>query len=239
MIVPRCLSAGDGAVLAELGSLEETLALFQALGAWPAGVDELIPAARTLLVLFQPAIVSRPEIMAWLQRAAAGVPVGGLVSGGTGGGVPAAPARRIEIPVHYTGEDLDEVAGWLGMTRAELIERHTGTDYLGAFAGFAPGFVYLAGGDPCFHGVPRRPAPRVRVAASTVAVAGDFSAIYPADSPGGWQLLGETPLRMWDMARAEPALIQPGFRVRFRDLDAPGAVYSLPAADAGAGPDAL
>ncbi|MFC4296881.1 5-oxoprolinase/urea amidolyase family protein [Castellaniella hirudinis] len=226
MTPPRCLPAGDGAVLAELGSLDETLALFQALGAWPAGVEDVIPAARTLLVLFQPSVLTARDAAAWLRRAAAGL---GAMSGG--GRTPeAAAVRRVEIPVRYAGEDLEEVAALIGLTRAELIERHTGSDYLGAFAGFAPGFVYLAGGDPCFHGVPRRPAPRVRVPGGSVAVAGDFSAIYPSDSPGGWQLLGETPWRMWDMDRAEPALVQPGFQVRFRDLEAPGAVYSLPAA---------
>jgi len=223
MISPRCLPAGDGAVLAELGSLDETLALFQALGAWPAGVEDVIPAARTLLVLFQPSVLAARDVAAWLRHAAAGAAASGPR--------PAAAdaVRRVEIPVRYAGEDLEAVAGLLGLTRAELVERHTGSDYLAAFAGFAPGFVYLAGGDPCFHGVPRRPAPRVRVPAGSVAVAGDFSAVYPSDSPGGWQLLGETPWRMWDMARAEPALVQPGFRVRFRDLDAPGTVVSLPA----------
>ena len=228
MMALRCLPAGDGAVLAELDSLDATLALFQALGAWPTGVDEVVPAARTLLVLFQPTVVLMPKVVSWLQRRAAAVSVQGAAVHTGGGAASADAVRRIEIPVRYTGEDLDELADLLSMTRTELIERHTGSDYLGAFAGFAPGFVYLAGGDPCFHGVPRRAAPRVRVSASTVAMAGDFSAIYPADSPGGWQLLGETPLRMWDMARAEPALVQPGFWVRFRDLDDPGTRYSLP-----------
>ncbi|MHA3901997.1 5-oxoprolinase subunit B/C family protein [Castellaniella sp. WN] len=232
MISVRCLPAGDGAVLAELGSLDETLALFQALGERPAGVEDVIPAARTLLALFRPSALTARDVAAWLRRAAAGLEA---VSGGGNGvsrprsdAVPAAAARRVEIPVRYTGEDLEAVAGLLGLSRAELIERHTGSDYLAAFAGFAPGFVYLAGGDPRFHGVPRRAAPRVRVPAGSVAVAGDFSAVYPSDSPGGWQLLGVTPLRMWDMGRAEPALVQPGFRVRFRDLDAAGAVHSLP-----------
>jgi biotin-dependent carboxylase-like uncharacterized protein len=269
----RCLPAGDGAVLAELGSLGETLALFQALGARPAGVEDVIPAARTLLVPFDPAVLSARAVAAWLRRAASAVAAGsagGLVaaggvsgspgaglakgpsglphagpaaggdpSGPSAGGLAAGAGRRVEIPVRYAGEDLEEVAGLLGLTRAELIERHTGTDYLAAFAGFAPGFVYLAGGDPCFHGVPRRAAPRVRVPAGSVAVAGDFSAVYPSDSPGGWQLLGATPWRMWDMDRAEPALVQPGFRVRFRDLGAPGAVWSLPASAGSAGAAAL
>ncbi|MGB6242614.1 MAG: urea amidolyase family protein [Castellaniella sp.] len=226
----RCLPAGDSAVLAELGSLDETLALFQALvGAWPAGVEDVIPAARTLLVLFSPTVLSARDVTAWLQRVAATQTQAGP-SGPRGGAGQTAAVRRVEIPVRYAGEDLEAVASLIRMTRAELIERHTGSDYLAAFAGFAPGFVYLAGGDPCFHGVPRHAMPRVRVPGGSVAVAGDFSAVYPSDSPGGWQLLGETPWRMWDMERAEPALVQPGFRVRFRDLDAPGVTVSLPAA---------
>ncbi len=229
---PRCLPAGDGAVLAEFGSLDETLALFQALGAWPAGVEDVVPAARTLLVLFRPSALAARDVAAWLRRTAAGLETAAAGGGGASAPCPDAAARRVEIPVRYTGEDLEAVAERLGLSRAELIERHTGSDYLAAFAGFAPGFVYLAGGDPCFHGMPRRAAPRVRVPAGSVAVAGDFSAVYPSDSPGGWQLLGVTPLRMWDMDRAEPALVRPGFRVRFRDLDAAGAAYSLPGAQA-------
>lgn len=230
MIVPRCLPAGDGAVLAELRSLDETLALFQALGQRPAGVEDVVPAARTLLVLFRPSALTAREVAAWLRRAAAAL----ADAPGGAQGVPSAASdvRRVEIPVRYAGEDLEVVAELIGLTRAELIERHTGSDYLAAFAGFAPGFVYLAGGDPCFHGIPRRAAPRVRVPAGSVAVAGDFSAVYPSDSPGGWQLLGVTPWRMWDMDRAEPALVRPGFRVRFRNLDAAGVAYSLPGENA-------
>lgn len=243
--MPRCLPAGDAAVLAELGSLEEILALVQALGAWPAGVQDVIPAARTLLVMFDPAILMASDVADWLRRAAAAqTGAGGDLSPDAtmpgrspGAGLAAATGRRVEIPVRYAGEDLEAAADMLGLTRAEVIERHTGSDYLAAFAGFAPGFVYLAGGDPCFHGMPRRSAPRVRVPAGSVAVAGDFSAVYPADSPGGWQLLGETPWRMWDMDRAEPALVQPGFRVRFVDLDAPGTRYSRSTVGISAPPD--
>ncbi len=230
MIMPRCLPAGDGAVLAELRSLDETLALFQALGRRPAGVEDVVPAARTLLVLFRPSALSARDVADWLRRTAAAL--ADAPEGASGVSPAASDARLVEIPVRYEGEDLDEVAALLGLTRAELIERHTGSDYLAAFAGFAPGFVYLAGGDPCFHGMPRRAAPRVRVPAGSVAVAGDFSAVYPSDSPGGWQLLGVTPWRMWDMERAEPALLRPGFRVRFRDLEAAGVAYSLPGENA-------
>lgn len=234
MIMPRCLPAGDGAVLAELRSLDETLALFRALGQWPAGVEDIVPAARTLLVLFRPSALSARDVADWLWRTAAAL---GDAPGGVSDAAPAASAARlVEIPVRYEGEDLDEVAALLGMKRTELIERHTGSDYWAAFAGFAPGFIYLAGGDPCFHGIPRRSAPRVRVPAGSVAVAGDFSAVYPSDSPGGWQLLGVTPWRMWDMERAEPALVRPGFRVRFRDLGAAGVTYSLPGGLSGENP---
>ena len=237
----RCLPAGDAGVLAEFDTLEDTLALFQVLGAWPAGVEDVIPAARTLLVLFQPAVLSARDVADWLKQRAQAQKRMADSGQDAARHTEAVAVRRIKIPVRYNGQDLESVAELLGLTRAELIERHTGTDYIGAFAGFAPGFVYLAGGDPCFHGVPRLPAPRVRVPGSSVAIAGDFSAIYPSDSPGGWQLLGETPWRMWDLNRAEPALIQPGFQVRFLDMEAPGTSYSLPSSASGpvVAPDAV
>lgn len=221
----RFLPAGDQALLVELASLDRALALFQAVRRQPPpGVEEVVPAARTLLVRYRPAAVSASRLAAALRRLEqsrgdASAPV-----------ADAAGERLVEIPVRYEGEDLDEVAERLGLSRAEVIERHTGTEFRGAFAGFAPGFVYLAGGDPCFHGMPRRPSPRTRVPAGSVAMAGDFSAVYPSESPGGWQLLGVTPRRMWDLARAEPALVQPGFRVRFLDLARGAVAHSLPAA---------
>lgn len=221
----RILPASDQALLVELDDLRETLALFQAWQREPLpGVDEIVPAARTLLVAYRPSAVPVDRVAAHarhLHRA--------LARQATGG--PGAAGRLVEIPVRYDGEDLEAVAELLGIGAAELIERHTGCEYQAAFAGFAPGFVYLAGGHPSFQ-IPRRPAPRTRVPAGSVAVAGDFSAVYPADSPGGWQLLGTTPCRMWDLGRAEPALVQPGFRVRFLDMARPGATVSLPAAAA-------
>lgn len=213
----RILAAGDAALLAELDGLGAVLALFRLADARRlAGVQDLVPAARTLLVRFDPAAVTARAVAAWLRQCA-------RASGEAGAGLSATMgprAKTVEIPVRYVGEDLPEVADRLGLSRAELIERHTGCDFLAAFAGFAPGFVYLTGGHPCFHGLPRRPVPRTRVPAGSVAAAGEFSAVYPSESPGGWQLLGITPVRMWDLDRVEPALIQPGFRVRFRDMDA-------------------
>lgn len=224
----RILPVGDSALLVELGLLADVLALFQGMaGRRLSGVTEVVPAARTLLVRFDAAAVSALQVTDWLRG------LSRQIAEGDADAIRSlSPGHRVEIPVRYTGEDLDEVADMLGLSPAQVIERHTGRDYLAAFAGFAPGFVYLTGGDPCFDGMPRRAVPRTRVPAGSVAIGGDFSAVYPSDSPGGWRLLGVTPLRMWDLGRDEPALVQPGFGVRFRDLAAPEAHYSLPA-----GPD--
>ncbi len=220
----RFLPAGDAALLVELADLAHTLALYRDLVARPlAGVHELVPAARTLLVHFRPEVVDLPVLMAALRaREAAALAAPPDAAG-------AAPARLVEIPVHYDGEDLPEVAELLGTTVQEIIERHTGQPWQAAFAGFAPGFVYLAGGHPGFRGVARRKTPRTRVPAGAVALAGDFSAVYPTASPGGWQLIGVTPVPMWDLQRAEPAYVQPGFRVQFRDARGSAAHISLPA----------
>ncbi|CAM5183611.1 hypothetical protein CDEF62S_04650 [Castellaniella defragrans] len=229
----RVLPAGDRALLAELGSLKEVLDTFQRLAPRrPSGVADIVPAARTLLVRFDPDEIAASSVTAWLRSHAQ--PVDSDLSGPESS---SASPPRVEIPVHYTGEDLDEVARTVGLSRQELIERHTGRDFLAAFAGFAPGFVYLADGDPCFQGIARRAVPRVRVPAGSVAVAGGYGAVYPSDSPGGWLLLGTTPLRMWDLRRQPPALVQPGFRVRFRDLAALGTHYSLPGTGAGVAPE--
>ena len=130
---------------------------------------------------------------------------------------------------YSNGEDLAEVAEMLGISVAELIARHAGQPWQAAFAGFAPGFVYLAGGHPSLRAIARRASPRTRVPAGSVALAGDFSAVYPAASPGGWQLIGVTEVPMWDLRRAEPAFVQPGFQVQFIDAGAPAPRVSLPA----------
>lgn len=132
-------------------------------------------------------------------------------------------ARTVDIDVLYDGEDLDDVAQSQGMSREALIEWHTSTEWTAAFGGFAPGFSYCAPSDPAQAlEIPRRPTPRTAVPAGAVAIAGNFSAVYPRKSPGGWQLLGTTNTPMWDSLAEPPALVQPGDRVRYR------AVQSLP-----------
>jgi KipI family sensor histidine kinase inhibitor len=129
-------------------------------------------------------------------------------------GEPEAVGRSIEIPVTYDGPDLDEVASLTGLSREDVVARHTGAVHVAAFLGFQPGFAYLTGGDERLY-VPRRDVPRTQVAGGTVAIAGPYSGVYPRDSPGGWRLLGSTTAVMFDAAREPPALLAPGDRVRF------------------------
>jgi biotin-dependent carboxylase-like uncharacterized protein len=123
-------------------------------------------------------------------------------------------AGPLVVEVDYRGPDLQSVADLTGLTAAEVVAAHTGTPWRVAFAGFTPGFAYLVGGDPRLR-VPRRDSPRVTVPAGSVALAHEFSGIYPRQSPGGWQILGRTGLTLWDLDREPPALLTPGREVRF------------------------
>jgi len=177
----RFLPAGDGALLVELDDLEATLTLLDALQVdRPQGVLELVPAARTLLVRFDALVTERLALVDAILRIDLSVRS-------------TRQGDMFDIPVVYDGEDLLDVAELLGWSVDELIKRHTGATYTVAFTGFAPGFAYMTCDDPAFD-VPRRKSPRVRIPASSVALGGKFGGIYPADSPGGWQLLGRTPL---------------------------------------------
>lgn len=199
----RFLPVNLDVLLVELKDLDETLALFDALTAEPiTGVEEIVPAARTLMIQFRPSTIERQTLV-------------NRIAGQDLSQRREVEHRRVEIPVHYNGEDLDEVATLLNINRAEVIQRHTAHDYSVAFCGFAPGFAYLTGG--AGFQVPRRQTPRTRIPAGAVALAGDFSGVYPKASPGGWQIIGVTPLQMWDLNRAEPALLRPGYKVRFTD----------------------
>ncbi|MCA0325143.1 MAG: urea amidolyase family protein [Proteobacteria bacterium] len=220
----RILPAADTALLVELADLQQTLGLLAALQAEPiAGVTEVVPGARTVLIGFDPWQVERAALVAELARRP-------LTHQGAGQGA------LIELPVHYDGDDLAEVAALLGLTPAELVRRHTAAEWRVAFTGFAPGFAYMSGSDPLFAQVPRRASPRTRLPAGAVAVAGGFSGVYPKASPGGWQILGQTFTPMWDLARHPPALLQPGQRVRFVDAGARPAQAPVAAATPAATP---
>lgn len=199
----KVLPCGDTALLVELETVDEVVGYRAALTAEPvSGVTETVPAARTVLVCFDPAVVEETALAA---RLASIRPIG----------VDLGPAATIDVPVIYDGEDLDEVAGLAGIPTAEVIRKHSAGEYVVAFCGFSPGFGYLTGLDPDLH-VPRRSSPRTSVPAGSVAIAGEYTAVYPSASPGGWRLIGRTELSTWDVERDPPALLRPGTRVRFR-----------------------
>lgn len=207
------LPMGEHAVLVEVADLAAVLALEAAVrarvaagdGVW-ARVDDVVPAARTLLLCSDgsdpgdPAALGRAvrELAATVDEGAA-MPTGG---------------ELVTVPVRYDGPDLDDVARLTGLSVDEIVAAHTGADWRVGFGGFAPGFAYLVGGDPRLR-VPRRDAPRASVPAGSVGLAGEFSGVYPRPSPGGWQLLGRTDLVLWDTGREPPALLRPGVVVRF------------------------
>ncbi len=201
----KLLPCGDSGLLIEVESLDEVLALYSALvQAPPDGVVDLVPAARTLMLRIDPAVTDPFE-------------VGRVVRS-----VRPRPGRRhderlLEIPVAYDGEDLDEVGRLTGLGARGVIEAHTTQEWTVAFCGFAPGFAYLVGQDHRLE-VPRREIPRTRVPARSVAMAGEFTGVYPRESPGGWQLLGSTTVQPWDLDRDPPSLLVPGVRVRFVEV---------------------
>lgn len=197
----RC---GDTGLLVELednGSVHALAAAVRAAGI--EGVTDLVPALRTLLLVLDPEQTGPDAIEARLRD----LEVAPL---------PASDRRTIEIPVIYDGEDLPFVAAHCDLDERDVVRAHTGTPWRVAFCGFAPGFAYLVGGDPRLR-VPRRGESRVAVPAGAVGLAGEFSAVYPRRSPGGWQLLGHTTESMWDTAADPPARLVPGYEVRFRE----------------------
>jgi len=200
----RLLPSGTTALLVELDDLQEVLGLYAALVEdLPPGVVDVVPAARTVLVVTDPALTSLSAVATAVRRT---TPRHEALGSG----------ELVEIPVTYDGADLEEAARLLGCEAAELVRRHTAAEWSVAFCGFAPGFGYLT--SRTWHAeVPRRSSPRKSVPTGSVALAGGFSGVYPRESPGGWQLVGRTELEMFDPSRDPAALLQPGTRVRFVD----------------------
>jgi len=205
---PRVRPYGDRALLVELGSTEEVVVVAdRARSVLADRVADVVPGARTVL------LVARPGTS--IEQLKGDVPTIWHAEGGAGGAerwVPRGP--EVEVPVSYDGPDLAYVARLTGLAEDEVVAAHTGTPWQVAFGGFAPGFAYLVGGDPRLR-VPRRASPRTKVPAGAVGLAGEFSGVYPRESPGGWQLLGRTDAVTWDVDRDPPALLSPGATVRF------------------------
>jgi KipI family sensor histidine kinase inhibitor len=200
----RVLPSGTTALLVELDDLDEVLGLYAALvDDLPDGVVDVVPAARTLLVVTDPQVTSLPAAAAAVRRT---TPRFDRLSSG----------ELVEIPVTYDGDDLEEAAQLLGCDGAELVRRHTADEWTVAFCGFIPGFGYLTSKTWQFE-MPRRSSPRKKVPPGSVALAGEFGGVYPRESPGGWQLIGRTKLAVFDQSRDPAALLRPGIRVRFVD----------------------
>ncbi|MDM4763795.1 carboxyltransferase domain-containing protein [Galbitalea sp. SE-J8] len=196
----RLLPSGEDAALAEYDGLAEAMGAYAALARTaPASVVDLVPAARTVLVRVRPGALA--EVSRWVRATA---PDAGAASVGA----------SVTIAVRYDGPDLAAASAALSWSPAELVARHTGAAWTSAFIGFAPGFAYLvADGWP--DAVPRHATSRASVPPGSVALAAGFTGVYPRASPGGWQLIGTTDAVLWDAARADPALLAPGTRVRF------------------------
>lgn len=211
MKVRRC---GESALLIET---EDVLGWYAALATRPVpGVTDLVPAARTLLVRYE----SGEDFDAVVARLSDVTPVEPTEVRGD----------PVTIPVRYDGADLADVAEATGLSEEEVVSVHTGPEYTVAFTGFAPGFGYLTGLDERLR-LPRRTTPRTRVPAGAVAVAGEYTGVYPRPSPGGWHLIGSTTAPLWDPSRDNPALLRPGTAVRFE------AVTELPPAPEHRRPD--
>jgi KipI family sensor histidine kinase inhibitor len=195
--------AGPRALLVEFEDLQQVRDYYaearrrQADGALSPGI-EVVPAARTILFdELDDSSALAHQLRSWRPASAA-----------------ITQPRELDIPTIYDGPDLADVAELWGVTTTEVVRRHVAMVHEVAFVGFAPGFAYIAG-LPDELRVPRRARPRTRVPAGSVALADQFTGVYPRESPGGWQLVGRTTVPMWDPSAERAAYLMPGDRVRF------------------------
>lgn len=214
-MVVQFLKQGDTALVVQFGDvIDRTLSdrvlrlgrKIRALGI--AGITDLVPTFRSLLVHYDPVVVGGEELQAKLE--------GLLESSET----EAQEARQWTIPVCYEGEygpDVNDVAQASGLSPTEVVEQHAGTLFHVYMLGFVPGYPYMGDLPPPLV-LPRRSNPRTRVPPGSVAIASVMTAIYPLESPGGWHLIGSTPIRLFDASKDNPALLCPGDKVRFKPV---------------------
>jgi KipI family sensor histidine kinase inhibitor len=204
---PAFLPVGTGALLVDLGSRDRAAAAYRVarelLDHDPSAARDVVPAATTVLLdgvgdgAAWRAALTADAVEAALRRVGADP-----------------PSEPVVIEVRYDGDDLDLVATAWACSPAEVVERHTSTAFTVAFCGFAPGFAYCTSDQP-LPTVQRRPEPRPRVPAGSVALAAEYCGVYPRTMPGGWQLIGTTDAVLFDPRRDSPALLAPGTIVRF------------------------
>lgn len=177
----------------------------------PPGVQDVAPAFCSVAVFYRPeAYSAQPSPFQQLRNR-----IEALLAAGIGGDE--GPTRSVRIPVCYGGvhgPDLEEVAAACRMTPDEVVRAHVASDHVVFMLGFSPGFPYIGGLDPALS-VPRRATPRTRIPAGTVAIARDQTAIYSLETPGGWNLIGRTPLRLFDAKADPPCRLRAGDRIRF------------------------
>jgi KipI family sensor histidine kinase inhibitor len=216
---PRLLLAGDTALTVEFGDAIDpainarVLALDRALeGAALPGMVERVPTYRSLQIHYDPDLLPTRDLVAAVERLASG-----LASDAPAG-------RRWTVPVAYGGDlgiDLDAVAERTGLSAEQVVARHLAGDYRVYMIGFQPGFTYLGGLDDRLH-LPRRDSPRLKTPAGTISIGGIQAAVASIEAPSGWHLLGRTPVRAFDPARAAPFLFATGDRIRFERIDPAG-----------------
>ena len=214
---PRVLAAGDSALVVEYGRAIDAHVnarvrqLEACLGAAGArGILETVPTYRSLMVRYDPLVASREALEQLLRDADSRIGAAG-----------AAEPRTVVLPVAYGGgfgPDLADVAAHAGVEEGEVVAIHTASEYLVYMLGFMPGFPYLGGLSPRLA-TPRLATPRTAVPAGSVGIAGEQTGVYPVASPGGWRLIGRTPVRLFDPSTAPPVLIEAGDQVRFVAID--------------------
>ncbi|MBT3070800.1 5-oxoprolinase subunit PxpB [Rhodomicrobium sp. Az07] len=217
LLNPEVYDCGESAILVDFGagySKSISLAILQISerlhGSHLEGYRESIPAVTSLTISYDPLVLSKERLVAAIESACA-TPLG------TG-----AASRLWIIPCVYggaSGPDLGDIARAARLSETEAAGLHASETYVVSMLGFLPGFAYLVELPERLR-VPRRATPRARIPAGSIAIAADMTAIYPLESPGGWHLIGWTPVPMWDMARRDEPLLRPGDRVRFRAIDA-------------------
>jgi len=213
---PRILHAGDSCVVVEFGSAisldinSKVQSLYRSLkNKNIQGIKELIPTYRSLAVYFDPLELPLEKLKETLNSFS-------LMDGKD----TTLGRTLLVVPVCYGGElgpDIENVAKHNNLSVDEVIEIHSRPDYYCYMLGFTPGFSYLGGMDERIA-TPRLQTPRTLIPAGSVGIAGKQTGIYPIDSPGGWQLIGRTPLKMFDPASEKPTLIEAGYWVRFKPI---------------------
>ena len=213
----RILTAGDSALLIEFGkdispeTNRKITALVQLMREQHIeGIVDVIPAFCSLLINYDPRVLSYEELKERMEH---------LLKMETK--TEATRKRIFEIPVCYGGEygpDIENIAEHAGLSIEEVIKIHSSKDYLIYMLGFLPGFTYLGGLDERIH-TPRLASPRLKIRAGSVGIGGSQTGIYPLDSPGGWQLMGMTPVRTYDPERQTPILVEAGDYIRFIPID--------------------